>query len=279
MIFKYLKSILKRLEGQSRSLSVYFLVAALCGPSLASAKILVISDIDDTLKVSHVLSTVGAVTSAADDDSHFVGMMEIFRGLERTHKDIEFHYVSLAPKLLMGGRHQEFLEENGFPVTKLHMNPGVRQDPQLKQKIIRKLLVDSNPELVIYFGDNGQFDVVVYDDMVREFPRIPAVTYIREAYSGQGESEHPTLSHQIGFVTSVEVAMDLINKALLPAASYASIESTVYKRILRDDADETFGPMVFPWWQDCRDFKWRWPVAEPSSQLVTIKRVIDKKCQ
>lgn len=246
----------------------------------ALAKILVVSDIDDTIKVSHVLSKKGAATSFADDDSRFAGMSELYRLLDLSHNDIEFHYVSLAPKILMNEQHSDFLEENDFPVTELHMNSGIKQDPELKQKVIRKLLEDKKPEMVIYFGDNGQFDAIVYDQMVKEYPQIPYVSYIREAYSKLAESQYPTMEGQIGFVTTVELAIDLIQKKLLPVKAYSIIEKEVYKRLKRDDKNgETFGKMVFPWWQDCRDFKWRWDVKNPSERLLKIQDAIEKKCQ
>ncbi|WP_295905774.1 phosphatidate phosphatase App1 family protein [uncultured Bdellovibrio sp.] len=246
----------------------------------ALAKILVISDIDDTIKVTHVLAKSGAATSFVDESSRFAGMPELYQLLKKSHKDIEFHYVSLAPWLLMRDKHEDFLEENDFPITKLHMNMGIKQDPELKQKVIRKLLDKKKPELVIYFGDNGQFDTVVYDQMVKEYPQIPYVSYIREAYSSLGESKYPTLPGQIGFVTTVEVAIDLIQKKILPENIYGSIEREVFKRLLRDEeGGETFGKMVFPWWQDCRDFKWQWTVENPSLQLLAIESAIAKKCQ
>jgi hypothetical protein len=245
----------------------------------AEAKVLVISDIDDTLKVSHILSKSRSTSSAFDDDSKFVGMAEIFQELQASYYDIEFHYVSLAPKFLMGHQHREFLEENNFPVTELHMNSGIKQDPDLKQKVIRMLLLEKAPELVLYFGDNGQFDTIVYDQMTHEFSHIPAVTYIREAYSRRGESQHPTLNGQIGFVTSVEVVIDLISRNILPKSAYPPIQDIVYKRLMKDDEDESFGKMVFPSWQDCRDFKWIWNVRNPPEKLLRIKSMILQRCQ
>ncbi|WP_413294504.1 phosphatase domain-containing protein [Bdellovibrio sp. HCB185ZH] len=252
---------------------------ALFATATANAKILVISDIDDTLKVSHILSKAGSTTSAFDDDSKFVGMAEIFQDLRYAYNDIEFHYVSLAPKFLMREQHEDFLEENDFPITGLHMNPGIKQDPDLKQKVIRQLLSEKNPELVIYFGDNGQFDTVVYDQMTKEFPQIPALSYIREAYSSYGESKNPTRQGQIGFVTSVEVVLDLISRNILTKSSYLPIQEIVYKRLMKDDDDETFGKMVFPGWQDCRDFKWIWDVKNPPEKLLVIKSLILQRCQ
>lgn len=244
----------------------------------AQAKTLVISDIDDTIKVSHVLSKRGASTSVFDDDSLFVGMSDIFHLIKDKHQDAQFHYVSLAPRWLMEEQHTDFLEESGFPITQLHMNPGLKQDPELKQKVIRKILKAENPDLVIYFGDNGQFDTVVYDQMVQEFPQIQAITYIREAYSRLSLSKYPTRPGQIGFVTSIEVVIDLIAKGVLPPEAYKPIENIVYKGLMMDDGDETFGRMVFPWWQDCRDFKWVWNIKRPSKKLSQIMYSINSKC-
>lgn len=255
------------------------LVALSLVSQMAMAKVLVISDIDDTLKVSHILSKAGSISSVVDSSSRFAGMTELFRGLAASHEDIEFHYVSLAPDFLMEERHKSFLENNQFPVTQLHLNPGVKQDPQLKQKVIRKLLMERNPDLVIYFGDNGQFDTLVYDQMAKEFPKIPRVTYIREAYSAEGKSKYPTRPGEIGFVTTVEVAIDLIQKRILPAKVYPHIENEVYTKLVKEDEDgDRLGKMVFPHWQDCRDFVWRWPVAKPSAKLLAIHGAIERKC-
>ncbi|MEK2687446.1 phosphatase domain-containing protein [Bdellovibrio sp. GT3] len=255
------------------------LLSLLLMTSLAEAKTLVISDIDDTIKVSNILSKSRSAGSALDDDSRFVGMAEIYQALQNQIPDIEFHYVSLAPKILMQEQHSDFLEENGFPITKLHMNSGIKQDPELKQKVIRALLKYEHPDMVIYFGDNGQFDTIVYDQMVREFPQIPSLTYIREAYSRLGESKNPTMPGQIGFVTSVEVTLDLISRQILPLSTYKGIESIVYDRLKKDDGSENFGPMVFPKWQDCRDFVWQWDVRNPTRKLTQIMNAINERCQ
>jgi hypothetical protein len=56
------------------------------------------------------------------------------------------------------------------------------------------------------------------------------------------------------------------------------MENLVYKRLLKDDASENFGLMVFPSWQDCRDFKWTWDVKNPSEKLQAIQSAIAAKC-
>lgn len=255
------------------------LIATLSVQSALATEVLVISDIDDTLKVSHILSKRGALSSVFDDDSRFVGMAEVFQALEKNISDIEFHYVSLAPRILMEEQHLDFIEENGFPFTQLHTNPGIRQDPELKEKVIRQLISSRNPQLVLLVGDNGQFDAPVYDLMQKEFPATPMITLIREAYSSYGKSEFPTMNGQIGFVTSVEVSLVLLEAELLEWQDYKRIETKVFKRLKKEKGRETFGEMVFPWWQDCRDFIWQWPLAPASPQLDFIKSKISNKCR
>jgi hypothetical protein len=238
----------------------------------------VISDIDDTLKISHVASTVDTLRSAFNDKSFFTGMPELFQDLAKSNAEIEFHYVSLAPRFFMEQRHLNFLTKNDFPISELHMNPGTLQDPELKQKIIRKLLADKKPELVLYFGDNGQFDTLVYQQMTLEFPDTPSLTYIREVYSKFGVSKYPTREGQTGFVTSVELALDLIQKGILPSADYPEIEQLVFTQLKLDSRRQFEGSRIFPVWQDCRDFIWKWDLKDPSEGLMAIEEAIGKKC-
>jgi hypothetical protein len=273
----YLKVSLK--QKQSAFLFFFWVSSLLFVPSLAFAKILVISDIDDTLKISHVASAVDALRSAFDDKSFFVGMPELFQDLAKSTADIEFHYVSLAPRFFMEQKHLNFLAKNNFPISELHMNPGTLQDPELKQKIIRKLLADKKPELVLYFGDNGQFDTLVYQQMTLEFPETASHTYIREVYSKFGSSKFPTQEGQTGFVTSVELALDLIEKGLLPAADYPAIEKLVFDQLKLESSRQLVGLRIFPAWQDCRDFIWKWDLKDPSEGLMAIEEAIAKKCR
>ncbi|HWU43508.1 MAG TPA: hypothetical protein VN132_08720, partial [Bdellovibrio sp.] len=73
-------------------------------------------------------------------------------------------------------------------------------------------------------------------------------------------------------------ALDLIQNDLLPAPMYSAIENAVYKSLQNDDGYDTFGLMVFPWWQDCRDFVWRWNVTQPSEKFLRIKKAITSRC-
>jgi hypothetical protein len=253
-------------------------VVALLFSFQSYAKVLVVSDIDDTLKVTHVHSKGRQVGSFFDTRSRFIGMAEVFQQLQTQNDDIEFHYVTRASDKLMKFQHTKFLSRHKFPEGVVHFKESVGEDLDMKQRVIRKIISEVKPDSIVFFGDNGQYDVVAYQQMTEEFPKIPTVTYIREVYSKNGKAEYPTRDGQIGFVTSVEIVMDLIALNLLPQSSYQPIEDVVYDRLLKDDGNENFGPMVFPGWQDCRDFHWNWEVSNPSEKLNAILAVIEEKC-
>ncbi len=245
------------------------------------AKTVVISDIDDTLKVTHVLSKLGSGSSFFDQYSHFSGMNTLFNSIQQNDQNVNFYYVSLAPQALMENVHLGFLRNLNFPLTKLYTNPGIKQDPNLKQIAIRQILNSQRPDQVLFFGDNGQFDTDVYEQMKNEYPKIHFITYIREAYSKKARfarSTYPTKPGQIGFVTSAEVALDLKQRGFLKQEQFIEVVQQTYFQMNQDDRQEHFGAMVFPWWMDCRDFSWRWSVPEQDSMLTRIYQKITQRC-
>jgi hypothetical protein len=247
----------------------------------SQARILVVSDIDDTLKVTNVASTASVIASVFDERSVFAGMSELFQLLNKKFQgDIEFHYVSLAPKVLFKNEHREFLAKNGFPVTRLYMNPRLVQDPMVKISFIREIIQQVNPKLILYFGDNGQADTEIYDQLQREFNRIPSKTFIREAYSKRGYARYPTKSHQIGFVTPLEVALALEEDGVLLNYDRVNIENMVATKIRYEPFYLVRGEFVFPNWQDCRDFQWRWgsPDSDKGSYILQtiLRRCLNK---
>jgi hypothetical protein len=168
--------------------------------------------------------------------------------------------------------------ENGFPVTKLYTNPELQQNPQFKQQVIREILQTKTPDLVLFFGDNGQFDAQVYGQLTSEFQHIPSLVYIREAYSKLGEAKYPTQPGQIGFVTTLELVIDLIQRDLLPEQSLPDFEKIVVEKLKREDGNELFEAVVLPWWMDCRDFRWLWHWPRPSAAHLFIKDRLIKRC-
>jgi len=176
----------------------------------------------------------------------------------------------------MEEQHQDFLEENHFPVTRLYTNPGFSQNPMVKINIIRSIIKRTKPSIILFIGDNGQMDTEIYDQLSREFEMIPSRTYIREAYSHRGYSNFPTKRNQIGFVTTYELALDLNLLGVFQEQDLLWFEDLIARKIKFELFFKIIGELVFPRWKDCRDFRWQWsqPISENGKYI--LQSVVDR---
>ena len=138
----------------------------------------VISDIDDTIKISEVrdheallLNTFCRPFEAAP------GMAELYRDWHE--RGAQFHYVSASPWQLFLPL-AEFIGKAGFPPGTFHMKDfrvkdstflALFADPQAyKLKTITPLLKKFPQRRFILVGDSGEKDPEVYGVLAREFP-------------------------------------------------------------------------------------------------------------
>lgn len=230
--------------------------------SLAEAKIVVISDIDDTIKISHILDKSDGVSKAFKTGNVFFGMNMLYQEIKNQNPEIEFYYISNAVRSIMGLSHQHFLESNQFPAGFL----ALRDNPitnDHKVQSIRLILKDPKIKFVIFIGDNGERDAKIYSQIVQEFPNLPQITYIRQAYSVSQESNDdigtPIEAGQLGFVTPVEISLEFARLGILTPQQVDRIESAFTPRTIsrsrHEDRSSDDGVISFPRWIDCRDFK------------------------
>lgn len=187
--------------------------------STAFAKTLVISDIDDTIRITHVRSGLRSVGRTATPlgcqtfnsvvkNIVFDDMAPLYRTITQAavndgdlDEDVEVHYVSNAPTILgwLLCNHAAFLKAFEFPFADaqhLHMREGgLNNDPEAKRKhkvntitaLIEEELAhpsDNKVLQVIMLGDNGEQDPIVYDEIAQKFDpvRVHIKTFIRNIY-------------------------------------------------------------------------------------------------
>lgn len=276
--------------------SVFIALAVLDGSFAvaASKKVIVVSDIDDTLKVAHILNPVRAAARVANYSAHFTGMAQLFQLLARQPgTQTDFVYLSNAPSNIAGIKtwlpaHQKFLQHNNFPAGKLNLRDDFFEK---NHKIIeiRKLVNLYAPDVIIFLGDNGERDTEIYQQAVQEFQSTPIqfYTFIHQVYKTEkglfDRPFHPEIGKklkpsQTGFVTPVEIALELHQQGLLDAPAMAWIVDDLAPFIAAEafyDVD-TVGAISFPSFLKCRDFVWRWPVT---NALVPLVRKIKSVCR
>jgi hypothetical protein len=148
----------------------------------------IISDIDDTLKHSHVGCKQSLLTNTFLREFEPIGgMAELFRGWAAS--GATFHYVSSSPWQLY--RHlAEHLSQQGFPDGSYHLRAFRLRDHLIrrilmlrrsgKAAVIRGLLQTFPGRRFVLVGDSGELDPEIYGAMARKFPRQVAGVFIRQ---------------------------------------------------------------------------------------------------
>ncbi len=247
----------------------------------AQAKTLVISDIDDTLKNSHVLDVEDAIKKAVFTNDFFFGMNLVLQELQTVDEWVQFDYVSSAPSDLMLGFHAAFVEMNGFPEGNLHLNEDYFAGT-FKVDRIREILKRNKPDLVINIGDNGEKDASVYEQIRREFPNIRFITFIHLAYFSKARAQVGValLPGQIGFVTSWDLMLQMYSQKLIKISRLQAFLKVFAPVYLAENEKKVQAKMAIPQWIDCRNFRWSIEdsVFVESEVYMQVKSKIQKRC-
>lgn len=149
-----------------------------------SAKVYVISDIDDTIKKAN--SANGGIGQAyhffrkrvyPEMRDLFVELQEVY---ERLGEEVEFHYVSAAPDFLFD--QDKWLVKHNFPQGEATLKrPGDGDTYEYKTNTIGAILEKATPnDTVYFFGDNSSKDAIVYSELTEKFGLSKSFIYIRD---------------------------------------------------------------------------------------------------
>lgn len=247
------------------------------------AKTLVISDIDDTIKISHVRS-VEKYIAGPDPLREFSGMSELLQGLksakEKAGEEIQFAYVSNAPKIVQYPSHAAFIFLNNFPEGQLLLKESLLVENH-KIETIKKLIADQNPDSVIMLGDNGEQDSQVYDSIEKYFSndKIEFKTFIHLVYSSFDSRKigHPMAAHQNGFVTALDLGLSLYRSGQMSYNDFTAFWKKTAASIF-SDSEGFLDSKVFPYWMNCSDY---YQEANISQKYLgtELENLLEKNCK
>jgi phosphatidate phosphatase APP1 len=158
-------------------------------PVLATKGLSVVSDIDDTIKVSHVLDRKKLLEKTFMSEFQPVpGMATAYRKLAGT--GASFHYLSSSPWQLFAPL-DAFRAKAGFPSGTFHLRiyrPGsirsnldfMGDSQPYKLRNLRRLLGETGEREFILVGDAGEKDPEIYGTIARAFPGRVRAIYIRK---------------------------------------------------------------------------------------------------
>ena len=147
----------------------------------------IISDIDDTVKISMVTDRKALLEYAFLRDFEVApGMAELYG--EWVNDDVSLHFVSSSPWQLYAPL-TEFLGDHGFPWANFNLKRVRFRDETLfdlfkkgtetKPAIIREILDRYPQRQFVLVGDSGEQDPEVYAGLMREYPRQVLKSYLR----------------------------------------------------------------------------------------------------
>lgn len=150
----------------------------------------VISDIDDTIKVSEVLDKVRLLANTFIYPFKAVpGMANVFQQWKSKNANITFHYLSGMPNQLYTLT-QEFINENHFPQGSFHMRHfgwaltslfdflHSRSTFLHKTSYLHFFLGQTQRDFIL-IGDSGEKDPEIYGKIARIYPERIRAIFIR----------------------------------------------------------------------------------------------------
>lgn len=177
-------------EGDKRKFSGELLVLRREGVS-------VISDVDDTIKVSNVRDTKALLRNTfLKDYEPVAGMPGLYRAL--AEKGAAFHYVTAAPWQLYPAL-REFMDAKGFPLGTFHMRDfslghseffNLFESPdKWKPTQIEPIMEKLPGRTFLLIGDSGEKDPEVYGAIALKSPKQVAGIFIRNVTGEAADAE------------------------------------------------------------------------------------------
>jgi hypothetical protein len=149
----------------------------------------IVSDIDDTIKISHVRERAALMENTFLKPFVAVpGMAAWYRELARTAPGAAFHYLSASPMQLYPAL-QAFLDDEEFPAGSMHLREstswrtavaGKETSIAHKTGALERLFASYPKRRFILIGDSGEHDPEIYADMARRHPERIEAIHIRD---------------------------------------------------------------------------------------------------
>lgn len=267
----------KRIKIKEKLKLFFASIICLWTLNLWAEELLIVSDIDDTLKISHVLDKWDMINNAPRTDSFFLGTNLMLNLLINENPDSQLYYISNAPDRMMRVFHERFIEQNAFPRAPVLLRNFFSTE-DFKVTTITRLVREHKPKIVVAIGDNGEEDAQVYDRIKKLFPEVQMVTSIHMVYSSPQKIE----KDQKPWVTALDLGLTWQKRNLIKTESLNKIAKLLLQQMSEQDMNETRGQIAFPQWMDCSDMvKRKPPTIIDSLQNPWFKsyvELINKRC-
>jgi len=202
---------------------------------------LLISDLDDTIKISNTEKKIITIYRGLFRYSAFSGMAELYTQLTQNSCASEnnpyFHIISSSPPAIRK-RIEKFLKQNKFPSAILTLRDWIRESsiPKYKHRALEQVLRSSDAPLIL-IGDDTEYDPEIFTTFAEMYPERVLTIYIRAI------KDRPLPKAAKKFYTAFDIACAelaaerltqeqvlLVGNAVLDAQKHSRLIPTFMKR-------------------------------------------------
>lgn len=246
---------------------------------------LVIVNVEDTLKITHVRNFWDSLNYAQDPRRQYLGMNAVLNQLAEENPQMRFVYLTQSPALSAGKAEEEFLKNNAFPQgeTKTYSSNA---DKASRLDVLRSVIFEAQSQgplqRVLLISHNGSSDVEAFHELTKDFQNLDFLSYLHVIYSSASHVEPGAwlFPEQTGFVTSMELLLDWEQKGLVGFSSLTRLALSLVPQILDDKASLTEGAeLALPRFVSCEDFRWQWSTEGKYQFLKPLRDFLRVRCQ
>ncbi|KAI8344007.1 hypothetical protein BC941DRAFT_2501 [Chlamydoabsidia padenii] len=195
----------------------------------------IISDIDDTIKVTDILDGRDTILQNTffRKAKEIPGMSNVFRSWAA--EGAKVHYVSNSPWQVYPAL-QEFLKDNRFPQGSVHLRLVSAQSfilgkpGQHKLDTITTILEDFPQRKFILVGDSGEIDPEIYAKIYHRYPSQIVKIFIHDVTSERAiQADHQAASRSESFYNSVKKLIADELESFTSSSNYAPISTSSEK--------------------------------------------------
>lgn len=219
-------------------------------------KLVLISDIDDTIKVSDVRDSIERISYSIFNDSLFYGMNLTYQALNKD--GALFFYLSNGWRPTVEESHKAILNDFDFPQAENYyprsLSEVALKTPHKKNKI-NEIVQSTHPDIIILVGDNGEKDPQIYHEMKEEIEKkyrlqgkkVKILTYIHTVYKPENKSE--LFPEQIAFSNAAELAVLLHEEKLISAEKTMKVVLNMLYKLNKEKPNSVYGPLIYPFFK------------------------------
>lgn len=142
--------------------------------------ILLISDLDDTIKITDTQNKLITIFRGLFKSSAFTGMAELYHELVSCDPESKFSVISSSPHAIQE-KIRKFLRKNSFPSASLTLRDWIRQPSIVRYKLKALTFAIEGCSLpVILVGDDTEHDPEIFAKIKEHYPERVLAVYIRK---------------------------------------------------------------------------------------------------